>query len=171
MSEAAAIGQDGVVTEATVSPMDHYGDLYRYAYARLGSVEDAEDLAIEVIERASRRKGRCTDRLLLLHAARNKVIDRLRKRSRRDKKLPSPSPVRIDGDIVLQVNLALAELSAEQSDLLVFKYVHGLTAREIAEILETTESAVASALARARANFRKTAAPLFDYQESENERD
>ena len=90
MSEAAAIGQDGVVTEATVSPMDHYGDLYRYAYARLGSVEDAEDLAIEVIERASRRKGRCTDRLLLLHAARNKVIDRLRKRSRRNKRQYEP---------------------------------------------------------------------------------
>src|SRR5689334_17381801 len=61
----------------------HLDDLVRYAYARLGSLEEAEDVAIETLQAAAQRAGGLESirepKLYLLGIARRKTADQLRR--------------------------------------------------------------------------------------------
>lgn len=155
-----------------VKAMAFAEDVFRYAFARLGSHEDAEDVAMEVVQAALADRTLAGNRLLMLRNARNRVIDRLRKR-REVAGVSEETPddrSRSDVDLVIAVNRALALMEDDQADVLVLKYVHGLTAREICKTTGRTRAAVNSSLQRARERFRQLAPELRPDSGGRNER-
>ena len=146
-------------------------DVFRYAFARLGSREDAEDVAMEVVQAALADHTLAGNRLLMLRNARNRVIDRLRKK-REVAGVPEETlddRGRFDVDLVILINRALALMEDDQADVLVLKYVHGLTTREICKATGRTYAAVNSSLQRARERFRQLAPELRPNREGRNE--
>lgn len=135
-------------------------DVYRYAFARLGSREDAEDVTMEVMVAASQDPRLAKNRLLMLHNARNRVIDRLRKRRDSAEISDEVAVPATDVHLVLAVNQVLSLLDDDQADALVLKYVHGLSAQEIAKATGKSRAAVNSSLQRARERFRNLAPEL-----------
>ena len=146
------------------SHLAYLDDLVRYAYALLGSFEEAEDVAIEVVQDAAKRRGGLAGlkepKLYLLGMARRKVANHFR-RMRKERGpdtvaladisdfLPVP-PVTEEGVAVREVLAKLPELYQE---VLLLKYVHGLTAEEIAQVIGNTRMAARSLVQRARDAF------------------
>lgn len=142
--------------------------VYRYATARLGRSE-GEDVTSEVFHAAAiafvdGRREQVTDAWLMA-VARNRVIDRWRKAERRSA-LAHLVHRRQDEQVAFpedwtstttreRVLDALDSMTSRHRGLLVAHYVDGIPAKELAEYLGTTASAVESALARARASFRR----------------
>jgi len=60
-------------------PARFLDDIYRYARTRLGSREDAEDLAIEVVQALPAPCRRKDLRVYMIGIARRKLADRLRR--------------------------------------------------------------------------------------------
>lgn len=148
-------------------PQAHLDDVVRYAFFRLGSREDAEDVAAQVLHEAS-RAGRADDpRLYMIGIARRKVADALRKR-RRSRSLDEPGfvPPSVDGDMeAAQRRLMVADvmrtLDDDQREVLALKYLVGLSAKEIAGLMDRTPAAVNSLLQRAREAFAQAAGDRF----------
>jgi RNA polymerase sigma factor (sigma-70 family) len=149
--------------------MAHAEDVFRYVFARMGSVEETEDIVMEVIQAALEDTQLAKSRLLMLRNARNRVIDRLRKRRVREGYSPEDSDSQSpDLDLVVRIKQVLSEMSQGNSDLIVLKYVHGLTSGEISRLTGLTKAAVNSALQRAREEFRLLAPDLQPNQGDEN---
>ena len=142
--------------------------VYRYTTARLGRSE-GEDVTSEVFHAAAiafvdGRGEQVTDAWLMA-VARNRVIDRWRKAERRSA-LAHLVHRRQDEQVVFpedwtaastreHVLDALGAIKPRHRRLLIAHYVDGIPAPELAEHLGTTATAIESALARARASFRK----------------
>lgn len=142
-------------------------DVHRYATSRLGAAE-GEDVTADVFHAAAvafsdGRESQVTPAWLMA-VTRNKVIDRWRKAERRNAlahfvrprkddmvTFPDDWAARPDREAVLA---ALDQLNPRHRSLLVLHYVDGMPAREIADVLGTSVSAVESRLARARRAFR-----------------
>ena len=73
-----------------------------------------------------------------------------------DAKADMPPDILESKELAVLVRLALSELPGDYQTLLLAKYVDGQPARQIAERINCSESAVRSKLARARKAFRKT---------------
>jgi RNA polymerase sigma-70 factor (ECF subfamily) len=156
-------------------PAVHLDDVLRYAFFRLGSMEDAEDVAAQVLHDARRMGERLATiqdaRLYMLGMTRRKVAGALRKRGRhsRARSLDDPSflPPSTDGDVAathrrLLVSQVLRQLPDDQREALALKYLHGLSAEEIAPLIQRTPTAVNSLLQRAREAFARLAGDAFD---------
>lgn len=138
-------------------PMVYLDDVYRYAMARLGIREDAEDVAIEVVQSLPNPCSRRELRIYMLGMARRKVADRLRKRR------PNPEIQEFDGavrfddqsDVASMVAAAMESIAAEHREVLTLKYVVGLTSAEIGSMLGIRSDAVDSRLQRARDAFAR----------------
>jgi len=142
-------------------------DVVRYATARLGDADEAEDVAMEVFH--ALRKSRGLDgvqdlRLYVIGVARRKIADALRRRKRRRETPMEDLAVEFapDADRRQLVATTLAKLGDDQRDVLILKYIHGLTTREIAEIVDRSPEAVDSLLQRARAAFANHAEGAFN---------
>lgn len=147
-------------------------DVWRFASSKLRSKEDAEDAAMETFSHAIRDWDRLckanSPRLWLLGIARNKVQDALRKSYRRAE---SPltehvsSTVR-DLDLGKRESLheAMAGMPESQREILVLKYVNGLSTEEIGKVIRKSTAAANSLLQRARENLRERAQHLIDAQ-------
>jgi RNA polymerase sigma factor (sigma-70 family) len=113
-------------------------DVYRYAFARLGSREDAEDATMEVFLAANARPDRIRSasdpRLYLIGIARRKVVDVIRRR-RRDWGAPQVGLQESDSGVEDRqvVGDALGKLPAIQREVLILKYVHELSVLEISQ--------------------------------------
>ena len=81
-----------------------------------------------------------------------KALHALAKTTPDNAKPPDPEPL----DMKMSINAALAALPERYSDVLVRKYVHCQSVREIADSTGQTEKAVESLLSRARAAFRES---------------
>ena len=138
--------------------------IYSYARNRLGATE-AEDLTAEVFHAAllARRRGGLDDltSAWLMAVARNKVIDRWRMRGRRSEKVHllgradhSLPPDWVEDPRAEEVMVALERLSDRHRTLLIMCHVNGSPIRDVAAELGETESAIESALKRARQSFR-----------------
>ena len=141
----------------------HRGPLYVYAARMPDDGEAARDLVQDIFlslyeHRAEARDVRSA-RAWLFTVARNRCLTRLRQRRNRDRldervagELATAAPVAEDGDDeeTRRVRRALMELPEEQREILVLREYEDLSYREIAEIAQTTESAVKSRLFRAR---------------------
>ncbi len=146
-----------------------------HCYRMLGSVQDAEDVSQDTLLRAwrsfERFEGRSSVETWLYRIATNACLDELEKRPRRIVE-PYPDSRLEDADTsiadpaaryALREGMELAFLTAiqrlpgRQRAVLILRDVLGWTGAETAELLETTVTAVNSALQRARATIEAEA--------------
>jgi RNA polymerase sigma-70 factor (ECF subfamily) len=141
-------------------------EIVKYAYARIGCLEDAEDVAVEVFEtvyRLGEKLSRKKDpRAYLFGIARRKVADKVRERARTGPLLVDTSQDPSELNLIRQmIGQALDRLPDLQRDVLVLKYLHGFSVKEIADVVGKSEAAVNSLLERARASFAEHAPDLI----------
>ena len=159
---------------------ERYGrELHVHCYRMLGSFEESEDLVQETFLRAWRRRetfeGRSSLRAWLYKIATNACLDALDKRPRTVSATGEvlwlqPYPDHLleelggEGDdpeaavvsketIELAYLVAIQRLVPLQRAVLILRDVLGLSAKETADVLETSAAAVNSALQRARARM------------------
>jgi RNA polymerase sigma-70 factor (ECF subfamily) len=146
----------------------HQHSVYNLAYRMLGERGEAEDAAQEAFLRAYANLGSYDAdrpfRTWLLSIASNHCIDRLRKRRLTwlsiDENLPphpalssheeEPEDTVIGNERAAMIQHLLDELAPEYRAAVVLRYWYDMSYTEIAEMLQTTESAVKSRLFRAR---------------------
>ena len=139
--------------EALGSIYDHYQPaLYRYIYSRTGNAATAEDLTGEVFARflETLRSGRNPPRSLpawLYTTAHNLVVDHYRERPRRavplDEGLVRDSAtVEERAWMIEDVQSALGKLTDDQQQVLILKFVEGLSIRDIGQVMGKSEGAV-----------------------------
>ena len=153
-TEDAALAQrarDGD-PQAFAALYDQYFELvYRYVYYRVRQIEEAEDVTSEVFFRALRAMPRYEPRqpflAWLYRIARNAVIDRARAARPRvsfEDALAHPDA----GDHVIdpdarilatdrraRLKTALGTLTAEQQEVVILRFVEGLSAEEVGKIM------------------------------------
>ncbi|HEX2884040.1 MAG TPA: sigma-70 family RNA polymerase sigma factor [Candidatus Limnocylindria bacterium] len=165
----AAQGRD---RDAVAHLFDRYYDpVYRYAYARLGNVTDAEDAASETFAAMVRSLPRfrwqgVPFEAWLFRIAMSKVVDLARHRGR----------VRSDGDGLLadvtdpdgdpertvafrearrELVAAIEKLPRDQRDVVMLRFFGGRSIRETAEALERSEGAIKQLQFRALTSLRR----------------
>ena len=138
-------------------PMVYLNDVYRYTMAKLGHREDAEDIAIEVVQTLPNPCRRRDLRVYMLGIARRKIADRVRKRKQTDTIHESDLKGRFDHQVdeAALVNAVMHVLSAEHREVLVLKYVVGMSSREVGKAMDKSPEAVDSLLQRAREAFSR----------------
>ena len=144
--------------------IEHHRDELRAHCTRiLRSPHDAEDALQEALLRAWRSlpqfEGRGSLRSWLYRIATNAAIDQMRQRSE-----PATAVEARDGaepvdhlerrESLRVVVAAAGRLTPGQRQVFVLRDVYGLTAREAADVLDTTTASVNSSLQRARAGLR-----------------
>jgi len=161
------------VLEAQASPAAfavlyrRYLDLvYSYAFYSLGDHHDAEDATERTFLAALRAIGSFEDRgatfrAWLLRIARNTIANSRRSRFRRrtstldalEEHPPAPDAdpavLSLRADEVRLVRHALAELPEDRRQVVLLRFVEGLSAREIGAVLDRSEGAVRVLLHRA----------------------
>jgi RNA polymerase sigma-70 factor (TIGR02960 family) len=167
---AAARSGDQQAFGRLVEP--HMTELRAYCYEMLGSLHDAEDAVQEALLRAwrglPRFEGRSSLRLWLYRIATNACLDLIARRPDPDR-TPLVEPAwmeplpddRLSGEppearyeqreaVELAFIVALQHLPARQRAVLILREVFGFSAREVADMLDTTVGAVTNVLRRAR---------------------
>jgi RNA polymerase sigma-70 factor, ECF subfamily len=168
-------------TAFTRSVERHRRELHVHCYRMLGSFEESEDLVQETFLRAWRRRdtfrGRSSLRAWLYKIATNACLDALDKRPRTVSATgevlwlqPYPDELLdelaaggedLEATVVAKETIELAYLVAIQRlvplqrAVLILRDVLGCSAREAADLLETTVPAVNSALQRARGAMKQ----------------
>jgi RNA polymerase sigma-70 factor (TIGR02960 family) len=160
----------------------HRHELHVHCYRMLGNFEDAEDVVQETLVRAWRARDRFAGtgfRAWLYKIATNASLDTIRRKRRLVEKADSfaevpwlqPYPDRLldqaappdtepDAVVVARETIELAFLAAiqllpaQQRAILILRDVADWSAKQTAELLDTTVAGVNSALQRARATLR-----------------
>lgn len=166
--------------EAFAALVERYGQkVVGTCYGFLNNREDAEDAAqevfIEVYRSIRQFQGQAELDTWVYRIAVNKSLDALRKMKRRKRladlkalflaqKRPERGPAerleQQERQAVLQEQIAL--LPENQGVALVLSQYDKLSNKQVAEVMETSESAVESLLHRARANLRKSLRKYFE---------
>ena len=142
--------------------------VYNLTYRMLGEAGEAEDAAQEAFLRAYQHLDRYDNtrpfKTWLLSIASNYCIDRLRKRRLTwlsiEEPLPphpsltsaegEPEDAALSGERHAAIQALLTELAPEYRAAVILRYWYDMSYTEIAEMLDTTESAIKSRLFRAR---------------------
>ena len=146
----------------------HYAAVYRYCAFRIVVPEAAEDLAAEVFLEAVRGIGRyqyrgTTIRAWLYRIAHNLTADERRRRLRRGlmETAPSagaPDPAEADFAPALaarrDLQVALAKLTEDQQQVVVLRFLEGLSMAEVACIMKRPAGAIKSLQHRAVLRLR-----------------
>jgi RNA polymerase sigma-70 factor (ECF subfamily) len=137
----------------------HYPEIVRYLAVRLGSRDDALDLASEVFAEAWRRvpglqwRGRPV-RAWLYRVAGNMASDEL-KRRRRLQPLPADERAAPDDvDTRLALNVALRSLAPEHQLVVHLRLVEGLPFDEVARVMNRSVGACQMLMLRAARSLR-----------------
>jgi RNA polymerase sigma-70 factor (ECF subfamily) len=145
--------------------VDRYGgEFARYAKYMIGSEDEAADVIQESLVRAFRSLRRCQDRAnfkgWLFRIVSNQCKTYVTRRRRRAMETleeathvpaaDNPSADAEAADVRRQVRQALRELPDEQREVLILKYVEGLSIPEMAEVLSASVPALKMRLLRAR---------------------
>ncbi len=142
-----------------------------YALRMLKSPEHAEEIYVETFLRVATAKGRWDDRGTvrgwIFTIAHRLCIDALRRRRTEREALPhlvaladhlsvrpSPEALAALGQRAERLEVALAALPDEHRNVLLLRTVHGLSAAEVAQTLDSTEEQVHSQLSYARKRLR-----------------
>jgi RNA polymerase sigma-70 factor (ECF subfamily) len=136
-------------------PMRYLDEVFRYAAARLGRREDAEDIAIEVVQSLPNPCFKRDLKVYMLGMARRKCIDRMRKHRPSADLRDCDTALRFDSasDEAAIVEMVMRELSDDHREALSLKYIAGLSSAEIGRITGRKPAAVDSMLQRAREAF------------------
>ena len=146
-----------------------YPKLYNYAYLQLGDIQQAEDLASEVLLRVLESLKGYRFRGVPLAAwvfriARNCLIDLHRRRQRRPQVelyegIPngrdSPQAATERAIAQSELRLALTKLTEEQRQVIILKFVEGMDNASVARVLGRSQGAVKSLQHRALVSLRK----------------
>jgi len=141
----------------------HVQSIYRYIYYRVGDVNVAEDLTADVFLRALEGLEGFTYRGIPFSAwlhriAHARVTDYFRQQARREllplderlvateKGLQAMLEARLDHE---ELQSAIAQLTTDQQQVIILKFVEGLSNAEVARILGKSEGAVKSLQHRA----------------------
>jgi RNA polymerase sigma-70 factor (ECF subfamily) len=158
--------------DAVAHLFDRYYDaVYRYAYARLGSVSDAEDAAADtfaaMVQALPRFRWRGVPfEAWLFRIAMSKVVDIARHRSRvrsgGDATGEETADADADPERVVAVRemrrelvTAMEGLPGDQRDVLMLRYFGGRSIRETAELLGRSEGAIKQLQLRALTGLRR----------------
>ncbi len=152
----------------------YWASLVRYATSLLGSQDEAEDVAMETFERLWERRDvwQVNDSVLplLLRITRNMSLDSLRRSSTRMRvtenlpdppSLPTPSDTTEADEIKTLVSRALAGLPDRRREALMLARIHGMSRREVAEVMGLAPQTVANHLNLAMDDVRRILAPCF----------
>jgi RNA polymerase sigma-70 factor, ECF subfamily len=148
----------------------HFDRVYSYLHLTVGNRADAEDLTtqtfLRMLESISRfRWGRAPFSAWLFRIAHNLAMDhfRARRRWQPEENVPEP-PGMVESSAEEEAIRALSnqsmlelieELSDEQRQVLILKFVFDFSNAEAASVLEKTEGAVKSLQHRALASLQK----------------
>ncbi len=149
----------------------YYPEIFAYLRYRTSSLEDAEDLAAMVFERAVRhiRTYKETGRGLgawLQRIASNLVVDYYRRRSVKGRTTdplpihlvdPQPSPLEhaLRQDTIEEVHNALSALPESQRDVLIYRFLLGYNLEETAHIMDKSVNAIKALQHRALKRLRE----------------
>jgi RNA polymerase sigma-70 factor (ECF subfamily) len=155
---------------------EHHARVYRAAYRITGNPTDAEDVLQTVFLRLLKREEAADLSSgaagYLARAAVNAALDllRARKRARRvdlgevEGELPAsdegPEGHHHRRELARRLRGAVARLSPRAAEIFTLRYFQGYGNREIAELLDTSQTAVAVILHRSRHRLAKELAPL-----------
>jgi RNA polymerase sigma-70 factor (ECF subfamily) len=148
---------------------EYYQPLYRYIYRQVGDVETTRDLTAEVFHRLLRavQRGTSPDQHLaawLYRTAHNIVVDHYRRQEHRQHLSLDEALINADDDPVgtaerrisaAQVRAALQHLTPDQRQVIVLKFLEGLSNQEVAAVLEKPVGAVKSLQHRALAALQR----------------
>lgn len=148
----------------------HYPNLYRYAFARLRSREEAEDVAAQVFLEALRGIDGFSYRgkpmlAWLYRIARNLIADHLRYQIRRDRaaqNLPGGENYAPAADAsldTLELLDAISRLTIDQQEVLILRFFMSLPAKATAQMLGKNETAVFALQVRAIGALRRIMMP------------
>lgn len=152
---------------------EYYQPIYCYVYRQVSDVETARDLSAEVFHRLLRtaQKGNGPDRhakAWLYRTAHNLVVDHYRRQQHRqhlplDEQLVSGSDDPADAaerrGSAAQVRAALQELTPDQQQVIVLKFLEGMSNQEVADVLDKTVGSVKSLQHRALAALQRQLSP------------
>ena len=163
----------------------YFPRLYRYAVARLGDEESARDVVQQTfcraIERLDSYRGEAALYSWICRICHNCLVDHCRKLNRDAERLmhiedslevravlealtadaaDNPETRARQRDLGRLVQSVLDYLPGHYGDVLEWKYVEGLSVKEIAARMKTGPKAVESLLTRARHSFREAFAAL-----------
>ncbi len=172
-----AVNEDNVLDQACVLDSQaleqiydaYFERLYRYAYRYVDSPEAAQDIASETLRRLleALHKGYSPTQLSvwLYRVAHNLAIDTIRRR-------PPGEIVALDPDLVQadtsdtesatearldqqRVRVALSQLTPDQKDVVILKFIQGYTNAEVSVLINKPEGAVKSLQHRALVALRR----------------
>lgn len=186
MSEEAPIVQEWVKAAvegdqyAFGQLVEHYQRaVFNLTYRMLGNAQEAEDAAQEAFLRAyanlNRYDPKRSFKTWLLSIASNHCIDRLRKRRLTWLSIdddegdvpppslvsnePTPEAAYMDNERSADIQSLMGQLPPDYRAVVVLRYWYDMSYSEIAESLDTTESAIKSRLFRARQALAKLMEP------------
>jgi RNA polymerase sigma-70 factor (ECF subfamily) len=168
-----ALAKDGDAA-AIVSLYERYKQqLYRYLYYRLGDAQVAEDLTTEVFIRliqslSTLRVNTPSIQAWVYQIARNLAIDHTRKKAVRKQTHLHEQILDHANDPVLlaerrlnveQLYQALQQLTDEQREVVLLRFINGHSIAEVAQMIEKSESAVKNLQIRALKSLHRLIAP------------
>ena len=147
----------------------YFDRIYNYVYARLGRVEDAEDLAIDTMTRSLTRLDLFHDQGVAFSSwvyriAHNATIDHYRRQGRvilvslEHATLPEsadPSELALQQLSNEELREALRQLTDEQQQVLILRFFQDLTAVQVGEIIGKSVGAVQALQHRALASLER----------------
>jgi RNA polymerase sigma-70 factor (ECF subfamily) len=159
---------DGLPQEFEALFQEHYQLVYCTAYGVTGRVEDAEDV-VQTIFLKLLKRDRPRDfmspnpRGYLYRAAVNQALTVVQARQRRertqvDEDFADSVPARVSThaeDLHRRLYEAIAQLNRKAASILILRYLHDYSDREIAKLLGTSRGTIAVTLFRSRARLRK----------------
>jgi RNA polymerase sigma-70 factor, ECF subfamily len=158
----------------------HLPAIHRLAQRLLGSPAEADDVSQDALLRAwehapSWRSGKARYSTWLYQVALNLCRDRLRARRPASDLVdalvdhsPQPDQHLADAQREQRLAEALGELPERQREALTLFHYQGLSQQEAAHVMEVTEDALESLLARARRALRQRLAPASKHQATGN---
>ncbi len=143
------------------------GDIWRYVASQVSRKEDAEDITMEVFAAAfsdfAKIQRADDQKVWLLSIARRKVADTLRKRYRRKEQsfssLNDTASLPMFTEVQLATRGALEQLPENQREVLILKYINGLSTEEVGSVIRQSIAATNSLLQRSRESLRKALGP------------
>ena len=147
----------------------YFDRIYNYVYARLGRVEDAEDLAIDTMTRSLTRLDLFQDQGVgfsswVYRIAHNATIDHYRRNGKvtlvplENAILPQtadPSELALEQLSNEDLRAALRDLTEEQQQVLILRFFQDLTAAQVADIMGKSVGAVQALQHRALGSLER----------------